>query len=676
MLIFNSFSVITLVRSHVRSVVSLLLLPVLFQSLLPLVAQASDVLPVVDTKGSSFGVQSVTTTGNTMTIQTNATRSLQDFSSFNVGVGNKVQINQPTASSAFLARVTGNQASTIAGNVSGNGQFWLANPNGVLVSPTGSITNFSGVVGTTSNMNNEKAKEFLTADAKTSLTLDNLGKNSITNQGTIKVANKGFVVLAGGNVSNEYAPQTTNAKGQLVNDTTKGLVEANEGYVGLAAADSVVLQSAGGSQLRLDTSGFVPSNSPFTHVINQQGMVRASSVSVSDAGEIVLASAGTVNIVVKQDAFGGSYVRPSISSTNDKGGKGGSVTLLGEHINQGGTVNVQGDTVAGTVTAKATHTYTQTGTVMANGDGGSVTVNKVKTTFGGNGGSISIEGGKTVRISASLQAKGSSNKTETGGVGGSITIKAGSDATDATSFGLVTASGFNADTTGTFKNGTTAFHADTLRVESSTNALSRNTLRALDMGQNVKGNVELHSGQDIVINADINQSAKMDSLTLKAERDVRFNANPNAKGTAFTFDWGGDMDVHAGEGIYVNQQVTSYGGTIDLTVENGTKENVKFGTGGGLKASNEVTYTPSETQVANEKAAAELAQKLADEKAAAELAETQRLRGLQLAAERASEQAKQNSQALSGQVNVAKANPSDGTNRGKQQAEPKIVVEK
>ncbi|WP_163535914.1 two-partner secretion domain-containing protein, partial [Klebsiella pneumoniae] len=53
--------------------------------------------------------------------------------------GGRVTFQQPGAGAATLNRVTGSTGSTIAGQIQANGQVYLINPNGILITPTGSV---------------------------------------------------------------------------------------------------------------------------------------------------------------------------------------------------------------------------------------------------------------------------------------------------------------------------------------------------------------------------------------------------------------------------------------------------------------------------------------------------------------------------------------------------------
>src|SRR4029077_5174078 len=79
----------------------------------------------------------------------NSNRAIVNWNSFSVGQPNSVTFAQPGSSAAILNRVTGATPSTIAGQVQGNGQVYLVNPNGIAITPSGSVQVGGGFVAST-----------------------------------------------------------------------------------------------------------------------------------------------------------------------------------------------------------------------------------------------------------------------------------------------------------------------------------------------------------------------------------------------------------------------------------------------------------------------------------------------------------------------------------------------
>lgn len=85
------------------------------------------------------GSATVARSGADMTVTTGSNRTIINWNGFGVGGGGTIQFVQPGASSAVLNRVVGGDVSQIHGAITSNGQFFLLNPNGIIVGSTGSI---------------------------------------------------------------------------------------------------------------------------------------------------------------------------------------------------------------------------------------------------------------------------------------------------------------------------------------------------------------------------------------------------------------------------------------------------------------------------------------------------------------------------------------------------------
>jgi filamentous hemagglutinin family protein len=106
-------------------------------ALLPIAAQAQQLPSGGQVAAGSATIGSAS--GGAMTITQGSDRAVINWHDFSVGAGGKVDILQPNAGSALLNRVTGTATSTIAGQINANGQVFLVNPNGILITPTGSV---------------------------------------------------------------------------------------------------------------------------------------------------------------------------------------------------------------------------------------------------------------------------------------------------------------------------------------------------------------------------------------------------------------------------------------------------------------------------------------------------------------------------------------------------------
>ena len=87
--------------------------------------------------------------GQALGISQSSLRAIINWNAFSIGKNDAVHINQQMGSASILLnRVTGNDPSTIAGQLSANGRVFLINPNGVLFG-AGASGNVGGHVAST-----------------------------------------------------------------------------------------------------------------------------------------------------------------------------------------------------------------------------------------------------------------------------------------------------------------------------------------------------------------------------------------------------------------------------------------------------------------------------------------------------------------------------------------------
>src|SRR3954470_10065569 len=213
-------------------------------------AHAQAILPQGGTVASGQ-VHIGTPAGNALTINQGSSKAIVDWNSFSVGSNASVNIVQPNSSAAILNRVTGTTPSTIAGQINANGQVFLVNPNGIAITPTGSVQVGGGFVASTLDIAN--------ADFNAGK-LGFTGKGAsapVSNAGQISGAPGSFVGLVGGTVSNS------------------GTITVPLGKVGLGAGEKVTLNPTGDGflQVALPTSA---TTSDGKALIDVGGRIRAA----------------------------------------------------------------------------------------------------------------------------------------------------------------------------------------------------------------------------------------------------------------------------------------------------------------------------------------------------------------------------------------------------------------
>src|SRR5450830_708171 len=262
-------------------------------------------LPTGGTIG--YGNATITQNGNTLNINQTSQQAIGSFTTFSIGSNAVVDISQPNAAAAFLARVTGSDPSLIYGLLKSNGTVALINQNGILVGPTG-VVDVARFIASTLNVSDS---DFLAGR----LTFNNgATAGNVENQGTIKSATGGSVYLIGANVTNSGVIQSPNGEILLAAGQTVQLVDTATPGV------SVNVTGTAGSVTNLGTISAAAGRIGIAAgLINNSGNINASSV-VNDGGRIFLRASQNLTTTA------------SSNITADGAGKGGSVVLYSDKV--------------------------------------------------------------------------------------------------------------------------------------------------------------------------------------------------------------------------------------------------------------------------------------------------------------------------------------------------------
>ena len=540
------------------------LLPALLAStsLIGLPVLAADSLP---TGGSVVaGSVSVGISGNAMTVTQGSDRAIVNWNGFSVGAGHSVNFVQPNAGSAILNRVTGSATSTIAGSVTGNGQVYLINPNGIAITPTGTVKVGGGFVASTLDI---KDQDFLEGRL-----LFNGGGSSagVSNQGIVTVGRGGYAALIGGTVRNS------------------GLIAVPLGRIGLGSGERATLDLSG--------DGFLQVALPTAAGAEGQGALVENGGTLSAAGGMVVLTATTareaarkaVNLsgtieaktiegrngaIVIGGGEGGSVALSGTLDATAATGTGGSVTVTGAQVALagavvdasgaagGGTVKVGGDRRGQGDTQRAETTTVDAKSIIRadateKGDGGQVTIwSDSKTLFdglitargadGGRGGEAEVSGKRT------LAYNGFTDLSSATGLFGTLLLDP---------YNLTISTVPSQNVTGTDASGDNSV----LNVSALTTALS---------GANVTVSTGSGGGQDgdITVATDIVWSANS-VLTLSAAGNIAINGAIRATGTSagLVMEYGSGKDYSIGQG-----------GSVSLT---GTSASLQIGESGSLQS--------------------------------------------------------------------------------------------
>ncbi|MGJ4888358.1 autotransporter-associated beta strand repeat-containing protein [Bradyrhizobium sp. HKCCYLRH3099] len=495
-------------------------------------AQAQAVLP----RGGSVASGQVSITApsmNSMTVRQSSDRAVVNWDSFSVGSGATVNFVQPGANSSILNRVTGQAPTSIAGRVTANGQVFLVNPNGIAITPTGSVEVGGGFVASTLDI---RDSDFMSG----ALSFSGKGASAaVNNAGTIAGAPGSFVGLLGGRVSNS------------------GTINVPLGSVGLGAGEKITLNPTGDGFLQvvaptsaatadgkalIDVSGNIravggtveiraaTAQQAFHEIVNVSGRIRATTVRGRSGNIFIDGAGGAVTVSGKLAASGsrrghGGNVTIGAAKINLRGAAidvsgakgGGSVTIGG---NPGGAA-IPGLTTAKTVFVDAASTITAD--AGRAGDGGRITLWSTDLTeffgtisaraFGttGNGGNAEVSGG-------GLIYDGTTNLLSAHGRAGTllldpynVTISTGAD-TGASGW-AATASGANINTS------TLQTALATANVTVSTGAggsEAGNITVSNPLSWSANTTLTLNAANGIMLNAGVTASGASSGLTLTA----------------------------------------------------------------------------------------------------------------------------------------------------------------
>ncbi|WP_161485653.1 filamentous hemagglutinin N-terminal domain-containing protein, partial [Polynucleobacter sp. MWH-Tro8-2-5-gr] len=301
-------------------------------------AFAAPALNALPTGGTvAAGQVAISQSGNTLTVNQTTNQAIVNWNSFNIGANAKVVINQPSANSVQLDRVTGNNASQIFGQLTSNGQVILVNPNGIVFGKDGSVSASSFTASTLGITD----ADFLAGNYR--YTRDG-ATGAITNDGTLQSSSGGYVALLGAQVTNN------------------GKIIAPQGaaYLGAAEAITVPLSSSGKIKLELSPAAIntAVTNSSTGTIVAEGGQVfmQASALndvaatavsSVTNSGAIDVSGAQAGNVAMLTD-HGNIKVDGSISANSTNSNNKGGNIIIGRDTDTGvlsATTDVSGATL-------------------------------------------------------------------------------------------------------------------------------------------------------------------------------------------------------------------------------------------------------------------------------------------------------------------------------------------
>jgi filamentous hemagglutinin family protein len=484
---------------------------------------------------------------NTLEIH-NSQNAIINWQSFSIGAHETTRFVQPSAASAVLNRVVGQDPSQILGTLQSNGRVFLINPNGIVFG-AGAVIDTAGLVASTLNMTDQN---FLAGNYSFA---GETGR--IVNQGYIRASQNVYLIAPqienGGVIETTDGGQVILAAGKQVtltsweNPTVQFEIQAPE--------DSVVNLGqikAGGGAARV-----------FAGTIRHSGEIRADSVRVGDDGTIELVARRELRVestaVISANGSNGGRIRIEskesdtilLGKVQAKGndGQGGSVQVLGDRVGLfgeaeidasgrtgGGEVLVGGD-FQGKGEVRTARQTRMTRNAVIRADAGET----------GDGGKVILWADEHTEAYGNISARGGAQ----GGNGGFVEVS-----------GKQTL-GFDAwvDTTAPLgENGLLLLDPNDLTIVND----SGQNFTDVDGGD---GSINFSDG-GAATNVSINAASldRTSNVLLQANQDVIFLADVAINNTGVT------LDVQAGRHILVDSGVTvaTSGGAISFQTNQGT----------------------------------------------------------------------------------------------------------
>ncbi len=332
--------------------------------------------------GSATLTSSSTPASAVLTIDQTSQRAVIDWNTFNLGSASQVNFVQPNGGAATLNEVLSANPSQIFGKITGNGQVFLINPDGVLFGKSASVD----VGSLTASTNSMNTADFMAGN----LTLTRNGATgSVVNEGSLHAGIGGYIAL--------LAPEVRNS----------GVVVAQLGTVAMAAGDAITLNFDGAHLAGITTT---PSTIAAL-VQNKSAVIAPGGLIILSAPAMDRVQGGVVNNAGTLEATGMSSV-------------GGRIVLEGGTVRQtaDGQIDASGAS-GGSVQISATQDISLQGSVSAAANASNAANATVgRSASAGRAGSITLIAGRNVTLDdASLDATGST-------AGGSISVKGGGEA--------------------------------------------------------------------------------------------------------------------------------------------------------------------------------------------------------------------------------------------------------
>ncbi|MFH1080015.1 MAG: filamentous hemagglutinin N-terminal domain-containing protein [Pseudomonadota bacterium] len=571
---------------------------VLLGILIPQLAVANPLGPQVVSGQASFAAQ-----GKTLTV-TNSDRAIINWQAFSIAGGEITRFIQPTATSAVLNRVIGNNPSAIYGALQSNGRVYLVNQSGIFMGPTATI-DVNGLVASTLNITDSDFRA-----GRINFSGGPLA-GRIENQGTIRTPAGGSIYLIAPDVANSGIINAPNGDVLLAAGRQVSLVESTtpEIAVVVSAPENQVLNlgriiaEAGrvgiyGGLIR--HRGIVSADSA---VMDKTGAIhfRATKDITFDKDSTTTASGPKGGNITVQSAEGATLVSGAVEARGSNG-QGGTIHILGTRVgiidaaqidasgeNGGGTVLVGGDYQGkNPAVQNAEATYFGKDAViradaLANGDGGKVILwgNEATRAYGNisaRGGEVSGDGGFVETSGKYLDYRGFADLRGPRGVTGTLLLDPTDIVIGSTTTDLTLSGGSPNFTFDSGEGSPSQLLASDLNTQLGLGNVTVNTTPGTGGGGNitVSSPIVWTTASSLTLNADYNILIAA-PISLGASGIIDLAAgNDLTVSNSITGGSGSTLTLSAGHWLAINAAITGGSGstlTLDATTYTGPSNN-------------------------------------------------------------------------------------------------------
>ncbi len=277
------------------------------------------------------GQATITTSGPQVNINQSSANAQINWQSFNIGVGETVNFNQPSAISVTWNQIGGANPSQILGNLNANGYVVLQNPNGIYIGGSATITTHGLLMTTapTPPLNFSSSGPWSFAAPRPTAKIINYGQINITGGGSAfliaaDIENNGTISAPGGNIG-LYAGENV-------------LVSTRPDGRGLSAQVTLPQGSVDNEGNLIADGGIIAAQAQY---VNQNGLVQANSVRNVN---------GTIELVASDSVNLGANSTISAQGDSQTVSAGGSVTIQSGNAfsdEAGSSINVSGGAQGG-----------------------------------------------------------------------------------------------------------------------------------------------------------------------------------------------------------------------------------------------------------------------------------------------------------------------------------------